>query len=76
MSEPRTGTTNDLHPRGVAPIATSELDPILAEVRAIREEYAESLGNDMRAIVNDLRKREAAHPELMVTLEPRRVSGH
>ena len=43
-------------------------DPILNEVRAIREAYAESLGNDPTAIVADLRLRQAQHPQRLVTL--------
>ena len=43
-------------------------DPIVDEVRAIREAYAESLGNDPAAIIADLCSRQAQHPQLLVSL--------
>ena len=43
-------------------------DPIVDEVRAIREAYAESLGNDPTAIVADLCSRQAQHAERLVSL--------
>jgi hypothetical protein len=54
----------------VTPIAC---DPIVDEVRDIRQAYADSLGNDPAAIVADLRAREAQHPQRLVTLAPRPV---
>lgn len=48
-------------------------DPIVEEVRAIREAYADSLGNDPAAIVADLRSRQAQHPQRLVSLPPRPV---
>jgi hypothetical protein len=54
----------------VTPIAC---DPIVDEVRDIRQAYADSLGNDPAAIVADLRSREAQHPQRLVTLAPRPV---
>jgi hypothetical protein len=48
-------------------------DPIVDEVRAIREAYAESLGNDPTAIVADLCSRQAQHPQRLVSLPPRPV---
>ncbi len=51
-------------------------DPVIDEVRAIRGEYAESLGNDLAAIISDLQRREAEHPEAVVTLTPKRVRAH
>jgi hypothetical protein len=46
-------------------------DPIVDEVRAIREAYAESLGNDPAAIVADLCSRQAKHPQRLVSLASR-----
>ena len=43
-------------------------DPIVDEVRAIREAYAESLGNDPVAIIADLCSRQAQHPQRLVSL--------
>lgn len=45
-------------------------DPIVDEVRAIREAYADSLGNDPVAIVADLCSRQAQHPHRLVLLVP------
>ncbi|HJX63846.1 MAG TPA: hypothetical protein VJ860_07815 [Polyangia bacterium] len=46
-------------------------DPIVDEVRAIREAYAESLGNDPAAIVADLCSRQSQHPQRLVSLAPK-----
>ncbi len=46
-------------------------DPILEEVRRVRQEYAARFGNDLRAMVADLRLREQQHPERLVTLPPK-----
>jgi hypothetical protein len=45
-------------------------DSIVDEVRAIREAYADSLGNDPVAIVADLCSRQAQHPHRLVLLVP------
>ncbi len=42
-------------------------DPIVDEVRAIREAYAESLANDPAAIIADLCSRQAQHPQRLVS---------
>jgi hypothetical protein len=46
-------------------------DPIVDEVRALRDAYAKSFNYDLVAIVADLRAREAQHPELLVSFSPR-----
>lgn len=46
-------------------------DPIVDEVRALREAYAESLGNDPAAIIADLCSRQAQHPQRLVSLMSR-----
>ena len=46
-------------------------DPIVEETRQLREEYAEHFGFDLEAICRDLRVREAAHPERLVSRRPR-----
>lgn len=48
-------------------------DPIVDEVRAIRDAYAKALGYDLKAIVADLQFRQRQHPERVVSLPPRRV---
>jgi len=46
-------------------------DPIVDEVRAIRDAYAESLGYDPSAIVADLCSRQGQHLNRLVSLPPR-----
>ena len=36
---------------------TMTLDPILSEVRRVREEYAQQFNGDVRAMMDDLRRR-------------------
>jgi len=48
MSNSEPATANDLHSGGTAGM-TDDGDPIVDEVRAIREAYAESLGNEPAA---------------------------
>ncbi len=48
-------------------------DPVVDEARAIREAYADSLGNDPASIVADLCSRQAQHPQRLVSLPPRPV---
>lgn len=48
-------------------------DPIVEEVRAIRDEYARQFGYDLRAIQRDLKAREQAAGRKVVRLAPRRV---
>ena len=47
-------------------------DPIVAETRALREELMNEVGNDLDALFDYLRKREALHLEQVVRFEPRR----
>lgn len=46
-------------------------DPIVEEMRKLREEYAARFGFDLEAICRDLHAREAAHPERLVSRKPR-----
>lgn len=50
-------------------------DPILAEIRAIREEYARRFNYDVRAILRDLREQEKRGSRTVVTLPPRRIEA-
>ncbi len=50
---------------------TMALDPILAEVRRIRELYAEQFHGDARAMMSDLRRRHAKSDRKSVSLEPK-----
>lgn len=47
-------------------------DPIVAEIRRIREEIATGFNYDVRAIGEDARLRDAAGDEKIIRLPPRR----
>ena len=47
-------------------------DPVVAEIREIRDRLAARLGYDLRAIVQDARERDAAGDRRVVRLPPRR----
>ena len=70
MSHSWPSTPDDLHSSGATGVDPTVSDPIVDEVRAIRDAYAKSLGYDLSAIVADLRSRQAQHPELLVSLSP------
>lgn len=46
-------------------------DPIVAEVRAAREAYAEEMHHDLTVICADLRRRQAQHVERVAAFGPR-----
>ena len=48
-------------------------DPIVAEVRRIREEHAEKFNYDLEAIVADLQKREAESDDVFVSFPAKRI---
>lgn len=50
-------------------------DPIVAETRSLRDEYARQFNYDVNAIFEDLMAKQAAHPECVVSLPPRKVSA-
>ena len=50
-----------------------QADPIVEEVRRVRQAYAEQFGFDLRALAADLRKREQQHPERVVSFSPKPV---
>ena len=47
-------------------------DPIVAETRALRDEYARQFDYDIDAIFEDLMAKQAAHPERIVSFGPRK----
>ncbi len=47
-------------------------DPIVEEVRRVREEYAKRFNYDVHAIVDDLRKQEQQHVDRLVSFPPKR----
>jgi hypothetical protein len=74
MSLARSAGPDDLHPGGTAGVSQEAVfDPIVDEVRAIRDAYAESLGYDPSAIVADLCSRQGQHLNRLVSLPPRPV---
>ncbi|MBM4060188.1 MAG: hypothetical protein FJ265_03690 [Planctomycetes bacterium] len=46
-------------------------DPIVEEVRAIRDAYARQFGYDLDAIFADLERRQRERPTAPITLPPR-----
>lgn len=46
-------------------------DPVVEEVRRVREEYAKQFNYDLQAMAADLHKREQDHPEKLVTFPPK-----
>ena len=51
-------------------------DTIIEEVRRNRENYAKEFGFDLRLIVEDLRKKEQAHRDLLVSFPPKPPRNH
>ena len=47
-------------------------DPIVAETRRLREEMMNEVGNDLDALFEYLKKREAQHAQRLVNFPPRR----
>ena len=47
------------------------LDQILLEVRRVREEYAQQFDGDVRALMDDLRRRHAESDRQSVSREPK-----
>ena len=48
-------------------------DPIVAETRSLRDEYARQFDYDADAIFEDLIKKQAMHPERVISLPPRKA---
>jgi hypothetical protein len=47
-------------------------DPIVEEVRRVREEHAKRFNYGVHAIANGLRKQEQQHPDRLVSFPPKR----
>jgi len=47
-------------------------DPIVAETRALREEYAQEFGHDPEAIFQDILRKQATHKHLLVSFQQRK----
>ena len=50
-----------------------QTDPIVEEVRRIRQDYARQFNYDLHALAADLRRHEQEHPERVVTFPPKPV---
>ena len=50
-----------------------ETDPIVDEVRAVRDEFAKQHGYDIDAIIRALQEEAVKHGHVLVTLPPRLV---
>jgi hypothetical protein len=48
-------------------------DPILAEIRQIREAYAERFNYDVRAMLRDLKEQQIKSGRKTVSLPPKRI---
>ncbi len=46
-------------------------DPIIEEIRQIRQEHAKRFNYDLQAIVADLRQQEQQHPERLISPPPK-----
>jgi hypothetical protein len=46
-------------------------DPVVAEIRAVRQELADRFGDDVNALCDFLARQEAGHPERLVNRSPR-----
>jgi len=46
-------------------------DPIVEEIRQLRQQYAAQFNHDLKAICQDLRKRQKKSGRKVVTLSPR-----
>lgn len=49
-------------------------DPIVEEVRRLREEYAARFNHDLKAICRDLRERQKSGGRKVVSLPPKRIA--
>ena len=50
-------------------------DPVVAEIRELREQIAARFGYDLRAIVKDAQQQDAAGDRKVVRLPPRRPAA-
>ena len=48
------------------------VDPIVEEIRRVRQIHAKQFNYDLAAIVADLKRKENQHPERLVSFPPKR----
>jgi hypothetical protein len=51
-----------------------DADPIVEEIRQIRDAYAKAHGYDLKAIVADLQTEQVKHGRRVVSLSPKRLT--
>ena len=51
-------------------------DPIVEEIHRVRDEQATKFGDDLHAICEDIRKRQATSQRKLVTRPPRKPAVH
>ncbi len=51
------------------------IDPIIAEVRKAREAYAKKFKYDIKAMCNDLKKRQTQNANKVVSMPPKRIKS-
>ena len=51
-----------------------KLDPVLAEIRAVREAYAERFAGDVKGMLADIRKRQQQGGRKVVARPPKRLT--
>ncbi len=54
---------------------SEQSDPIVAEVRKIREAYAKKFNYDIRAMCEDLKERQAQNKDKVVSRPPKRFES-
>jgi hypothetical protein len=50
-------------------------DPIVAETRTLRDEYARQFNYDVDAIFEDLMKKQAIHSDRVISFPPRKAKS-
>jgi hypothetical protein len=50
-----------------------KLDPVIAEIRAVREAYAEKFAGDIKAMVADIRTRQQQGGRKVISRPPKRL---
>ena len=51
-----------------------KLDPVVAQIRAVREAYAERFAGDVKALLADIRERQAQGGRQVVARPPKRFA--
>lgn len=73
MPGARPSTPPDLHAGGARGVTSTGSDPIIDEVRSIRDEIAKAHGYDLKAIIAMLQAEQTRHGGLLVSRQARRL---